>query len=162
MAETEGCKSSETAEVPEGGYKQCPHGMCLNHHPEWVSTGKVLCLEVPFGSVVHNVWYEAGCSAIPFTAKCCGNIMKRFVEASERHCNKCKRVNYDVHKYTLKCMCCGYSKTAAEGSNYRFKPIATGGSLMAMLEPEKIMPTPMPGPHKEEITKKKKWWQFSS
>jgi len=122
MPEKSVCPLSKEAEVPEGEYKQCSHGMCLNHNPEWVSTTTVLLMEVPFASRLHQVWYSAS-NELPFTVNCCESIMSRFVEVSEKRCKKCQRAGYDVRRYILRACAAAIQKRQPK------EVIATSGRL---------------------------------
>ncbi len=83
-------------------HKQCPHGRCLNHDPEWENVGKKR-LEPHLG------WF--GKKPYWFT-KCCGKPMVKGKEVQTRQCKKCGRVEdcvtRDENNFLALCLCCGY------------------------------------------------------
>ncbi len=79
-------------------YKQCPHGMCLNHDPEWENIGK------------KRRQYKG-----EFPGKtsgrdhCCGKAMMWYKEVQKRRCKKCGRTEDHISNYYLAlCLCCNY------------------------------------------------------
>ncbi|HHX58930.1 MAG TPA: hypothetical protein GX706_04180 [Candidatus Moranbacteria bacterium] len=78
--------------------KQCPHGNCLNHSPEFKEVGPL-----ELRRKKHPIW------GWRFLFKyCCGKRMKRAELVLPVKCNKCGRLDYQVQEYSVEyCECCG-------------------------------------------------------
>ncbi len=81
-------------------YKQCPHGRCLNHDPEWENIGKERYEPDP-GFFGFLKTYR--------TTRCCGKPMRRYKIMQMRRCKKCRRTeDHQVDWGIAFCRCCGY------------------------------------------------------
>ncbi len=102
--------------VQEFTNMQCPHGMCLNHSPEWKNVGlrryepnptpiKLFGLTI-FMFLTYRVSYYYNESTL-----CCGKKMSRYKEVQDQRCNKCGRNVVQVLNFMVAlCLCCGRTK----------------------------------------------------
>ena len=73
--------------------KQCPHGNCLNHNPEWQKVEERL---VPLKSYFWERHF------------CCGKRMNKYLKAKILQCKKCGRIENTALDEIVVCSCCGY------------------------------------------------------
>jgi hypothetical protein len=81
-------------------YRQCSHGMCLDHGPEWENVGETLYVPDPsFFGMKKTYWGSS----------CCGKPMEMCKEVQTKRCKKCGRFkDHVVNHYVALCLCCGY------------------------------------------------------
>lgn len=90
------------------GCKQCPHGMCLNHNPEWAVVKEAEYLPNPI-SILGILWYS-----IYATVRCCGKPMRRMKKIRLVQCKKCGRTKEEILDDEVGfCECCGFHKHVA-------------------------------------------------
>ena len=80
-------------------HRQCVHGMCLDHGPEWENVGERRRESNPgiFGQKTY------------WTIGHCGRAMARYQEVRTRRCKKCGRTeDCVVNGFLALCLCCGY------------------------------------------------------
>ena len=83
--------------------KKCPHGMCLNHSPEWENVGEKRREPNPT-SITRAKTYRFG--ILP--GICCDSRMARYKEVYTQRCKKCGRTQDLVTMSSLAlCLCCG-------------------------------------------------------
>lgn len=97
----------------ENGYqhKQCPHGRCLNHNPEWEKVG-VKRLEPNPGFLGKKTYW---------TIHCCGKAMARYKEVQTQRCKQCGRTEDVITISEIElCLCCGYHRQYEPHVSYDF------------------------------------------
>lgn len=91
-------------------HKQCDHGRCLNHSPEWKNIGEKRLEPNP---IVFGWW------KISLFNRCCGKPMLRMKEVQLKKCKKCGRQEYQVENYYINlCSCCGRHFTDSSAYEY--------------------------------------------
>lgn len=95
--------------VPAGGYKQCSHGRCLNHHPEWERIEDNIFIPLSFWQRLRSRAHTGG----PYP-KCCGKRMAISVFCTRQKCQKCARTRLSYFaSWVYICSCCGFKRTIA-------------------------------------------------
>jgi len=78
--------------------KQCPHGMCLDHSPEWERIGEPEFVPNPdlFGK--HSLFHRH-----------CGQRMLKVEKLVKERCKRCGREGFEILDWNANlCECCGY------------------------------------------------------
>jgi hypothetical protein len=93
--------------VPAGGYRQCSHGKCLNHHPEWETIEKNIHIPCSFLEKLR-FWFRPQYEY----PGCCGKRMAMSVLYYKEKCRKCNRVRLSYYlDVVFVCSCCGFKRT---------------------------------------------------
>lgn len=88
--------------------KQCPHGRCLNHGPQWENIGEPRYVPDPdlFGLKKRY-----------FFATCCGARMTRVRSVQNQRCKICKREQeFEKSYFIALCECCGTTQSMMDTS----------------------------------------------
>lgn len=93
----------DTNNAPDASFtKQCNHGYCLHHNPQWERAGDVFFTPRP----LVFLWFKL------HTYRCyfhCGNAMERMSKHVMQRCKHCDRQEKKLlDEYIAYCMCCGY------------------------------------------------------
>ena len=80
--------------------KQCPHGRCMKHNPEWKNIGKERYEPNPVVFGLKKTYW---------TNFCCGKPMARYKEIQKQQCKECGRTRDLIRDHNIAlCLCCGY------------------------------------------------------
>lgn len=87
-------------QVVQKSHSPCPHGMCLNHSPEWENVGQVRYEPDPgfLGTLVYG------------HTSCCTQPMARREKVQDQRCRKCGRTRLITTTFGYQvalCLCCG-------------------------------------------------------
>ena len=83
--------------------KQCEHGRCFQHDPDWERVGEPSFQPNPTYFLKRTTF---------LTQKCCGMQMQRVKKVVRRKCKKCGREEWELLNYSMAlCNCCGYNFT---------------------------------------------------
>ncbi len=87
------------ASVPhQCSHKQCIHGECLDHQPDWEDVGEKR-REPSVGFFGKRTYWFS---------RCCGKSMSRYKDIQTRRCKKCGRTKDFVTDWAVGlCLCCG-------------------------------------------------------
>ena len=110
--------------------RQCDHGRCFNHSPDWERVGEPIFQPNP----VHFLNITTF-----FTKKCCDMRMQRVKKVVRRKCKKCGAEEWEVISYlTALCSCCGRTElvlTVKQQARTRVSQLSlTTGFIFAKLK----------------------------
>ncbi len=92
--------------------KQCPHGRCLRHSPEWVIATPMVSEDTSRILKIFSFFFD----------RCCKKPLIRMIKVTHQHCGKCGRVGPNPRKerFLAPCFCCGYKKPKQFGCDIIF------------------------------------------